>query len=160
MAANRNIGIEVDVSIDDTERNRILCSILVSDDVLRVEEVDALVRRGIASERHTLLPCIEGLHDTLLQSTVEDRRLGRRIPDKLTRLGTDLYDRTVVDDDHTLTFVHRDDRAVRDEVIRLLRIKCSSRLPRLALLHEDVFCQRIAVKIFTPLIRKNRFRSA
>ena len=160
MAANRNIGIEVDVSIDDTERNRILRSILVSDDILRVEEVDALIRRGITTERYTLLPCIEGIHDALLQSAVENRRLGRRIPDKLTRLGTDLYDRTVVDDDHTLTFIDRDDRAVRDEVIRLLRIKCSSRLTCLTLLHEDVFRQRITVKILTPLIRKNRFRSA
>ena len=87
-----------------------------------IEEIDSLVIRGISSKGETLYEELEAVHESRAESPIEERRLRGAVEEKGTRLRGDLDDRALLHDDHTLTFLNRDDRAVRNNVFTPLGI--------------------------------------
>ena len=116
-AAKGNVDVDARALVDDAEGNGAWRTVFVADEFLGVEVVDALVLRGLTAEGEALADVLEGVEDTLAKRAGEDGGLGRGIIDEFARLGAELRDLALIDDDHALTIGHGDDRAVGDDVL-------------------------------------------
>ena len=114
VAADRDVHVEADILVHNTERDCVRCAVLVSDDLLRVEEVDSLVPRRVAAHGETLSKLLKAVPDALSKVSVENTRLCGGIINELTGLRTYLDDSALVNDHHALSLVDCDDGAVGD----------------------------------------------
>ena len=112
MAANGDVHVEPDVAVHHTERNRIRRPVFIPHNFFRIEEIDALILGGISAEGKTLTDRLEGIEDSLSKASVENARLRRGVIEKFSRLGTKLRHLALIDDNHALSLVYSDDRAV------------------------------------------------
>ena len=158
-AANGNIDIEADVVIHYAERNRTRRAVFVADKLLGVEEIDALILRGLAAEGKTLADILENRRDRAGQIAVKKAGLGGHVICIFSGLRADVNDLALVNDDHALTVGNGNDGAVRDHVIRGL-VRSLSGAFLLPLDNDHVRRKRIAIEVFFPLIGKNAARRA
>ena len=125
MAADRDVHVEADILVYNTERDCVRCAVLVSDDLLRVEEVDSLVPRRVAAHGETLSKLLKAVPDALSKVSVENTRLRGGIVHKLSGFRADLNDCSLIHDHHALSLVDCDDGAVRDQVVAALCVIAS-----------------------------------
>ena len=107
-AADAHVGVDRRALVDHAERNGRRRAVLVADELLGVEVVDALVLRRFAAEGETLADVAENVADAVAELAREDARLGGGIVEKFARLGADLHDLALLDDEHALAVRHGD----------------------------------------------------
>ena len=152
VAADAGSKASAKLRIGHTERHRILGTELVVQDLLDVEEVDALILASLTAVLKFIETFLEGIHDALTQTAGEDRRGGGGIKGVAAGLCADLYNSAVVHDDHALTFIDNDLAAVGDDVLLTLGVGGLVTDLVLALDHQDIVCERIAVEVLQPLV--------
>ena len=154
VAAHRYIHVKADIGIDHAERYGRGGAVLVAHDLLLIEEVDALVFAGIAAEGETRADALEGLQEAIAQTVLpeEERRFGRFVENELTRLAAGIYDGSLLDDDHELAFVDRDDRTVGDDIALALGIGAAPAIgyPLDAFRRQHIGGKRIAIEELAP----------
>ena len=156
VAANRNVDVQADVVIDDAEGYGRGGAVLVAHDFLRVEEVYALVFARVAAEREAGAHALKRRHEPIAEARLaeEQARFGRLVEHEFARLSAGFDNRALLNDDHELAFVDRDDRTVGDDVAFASRVRAAALVARalLALRHQRVGVKRVAVEILTPRI--------
>ena len=157
-AADGDVDVDAGALVHDAERDGGGGAVLVADDLLGVEVVDALILGDLAAEGKALAEDLEGLLDGGAEVAREDRGLGGGVVAELTRLGAELGDLAVVDDDHALAVGHGDDGAVGDDVV--IAPVALSGVFSLALDDERLGVERLAVEILLPLVGQYAVDSA
>ena len=71
-ASDRNVHIQTDIHIHHAERNRIWCTVFVSDKLLGIDKINSLILRWFSAKGKTLANLLEGCLDTGSQSSAED----------------------------------------------------------------------------------------
>ena len=156
-ATDGDIQIQSDIPVHDPEGNRAGRAVLVADDILGVEIIDALVVRRHTAVGNTRCELLEALLDALSQASGKDAGLGGRIIRVGTGLRADIHDRALVDNDHTLAFIDHDRRPVGDDVLTPAPVQEAGFAGvMLALAHKDIRRHFRAVEIFLPLIPEHR----
>ena len=151
-AADGDVDVDAGALIDHAERHRARRAVLVAGQLLGVEVIDALILRCFAAEGEALADVLEHLTDARAEVSGEDRRLGGRVVGVLARLGADLDDLALLDDEHTLTVGDRDARAGGDDVLIAVRVARTAGGFLLSLDRQHVGRQRLAGEKFLPLV--------
>ena len=151
-AADGNVDVDARALVNNAERHRRRRAVLVADELLGVEVVDALILGRLAAEGEALADIFEGADDACAELTGENGGLRRAVVHELARHGAQLRDLALIDDDHALSVRHRDDGAVRDDVFASLCVAAASGNAPLALDRHHVFRDRFTVKILLPLV--------
>ena len=121
-AANGDVHIEADVVIHHAEGHRAGRSVFVAQNLLGVEEIDALILSGLTAEGKAVKGGLQnGLGLFAVQRAVEDARLAVLLEDILARFGAEIHDLTLIHNHHALAVRHRDDAAVGNHVVILRR---------------------------------------
>ena len=143
--------------VEGFERHLRRRPVLVSQNFLHIEIVNALILAGIAAHRETFLDFLPRIGDARLEVARENRRLRRRIIHIFARLVADLDHATLLHDNHTLPVIHRDARTVGNDIVLAARIRTSPlrAQPFLPFDHERIRIDRIAVEKFLPLIAEH-----
>ena len=152
VAAHGDVDVQANVVIDHAEGHRRGGAVLVADDLLGVDEVDALVLARVAAKGKTAADIGEGLLDGVAQIAAKDARLAAGIEDELTGLQRDFDDLAVLHHEHALAVVDGDDRAVGDDVVLAVRVGAAATGALAALAGQDVSRHRFAVDKFLPLV--------
>jgi len=152
-AADGHRHLETQIPVHHLERHRRGRAVLVADDLLGVDIIDALILRSLAAEGEALADVAEDLLQVGSQLAArEEGRLGRHVVGVLARLGAEVDDLALLDDEHALARRDRDDGAVGDDVDVAL---CVGR-PACRLFHaldrQHVGGQGLAVEVLLPLI--------
>ncbi len=144
---------EADVVIHHAEGHRAGRSVFVAQNLLGVEEIDALILSGLTAEGKAVKGGLQnGLGLFAVQRAVEDARLAVLLEDILARLGAEIHDLTLIHNHHALAVRHRDDAAVGNHVVILVAAAAEAALDLfLRLRRQHIVRQRIHVKIFLPL---------
>ena len=150
-ALDGDIHIQIDIGVDNAERNRVRGTVLIADDILGVEIIDPLIRPGVSAEADTLLERLKAVLDALPEAALENGRLCRGIPLECAGHGTDLNDLALLDDHHALAFVDNNDRAIRNHIVAAM-ILAASALALLALLDKNVIRHGRTIEVLLPLI--------
>ena len=129
--------------------------VLVAHDFFRIEIVDALILRCVAAECETLADVLQHGYEVAREIAAEYRRLGRAVVRECARLGTDLDDLALLDNDHALPIVYSDAGAVADDVVRRARVGAAPTDAFLSLCDERVLVEAVAVEEFLPLISED-----
>ena len=127
--------------------------------LLGVDVVHALILAGVAAVGEPLGYGLEGSGQTVAEVAGEHAGLGGGIEGVLARLGAHLHHLALLHDDHALAVCHGDAAAVGDDVI-LAVVGAAARGALLALDHQHVFVQRIAIEKFLPLVCKSSTQCA
>ena len=154
-AADAHVNVDAGPLIHHPEGHRGRRAVLVADQLLGVEVVDALVLGRLAAEGEAVGHVVEYVLDALAQLAGKNGRLRGHIVCILTGHRAHIHDLPLIHDQHTLAVRHRDDAAVADHVVVALGV--AGALARLfpALDRQHVFRDRVAVKEFLPLIRQH-----
>ena len=158
IAAKCDINIQSDIIINDTERNRIHRTIFIAEDFLCIDEVYTLILSRITTHGNTFADQGKGLFDVISETAIENTWLRRSIVYKFTGLCADFDDLTLIDDQHTLTVVDSNDRAVGNNIILTPCIAACTFIARalFPFCYQYICCHGVAVKILTPLISECR----
>ena len=159
-AADGNIHIQTDLGIHHPEGDGIGRAELIVQQFLGVEIIDPLILAGVAAKGEALAHRLEGLQNAFTQRAGEDAGLGGGVVCKLTGLGTDLHDLSLLHDHHALTVCHGDDAAVGNNIIAALGVGRACAHALAALDHHGVLVHCLAVEIFLPLICQSALQSA
>ena len=151
-AADADVDVDAGALVHHAKRHRARRAVLIAGQLLGVEVVDTLVLRGLAAEGEALADVLEHLTDARAEVPGEDRRLGGRVIGVLARLGADLHDLALLDDEHALTVGNRDARAAGDDVLIAVRIARTAGGFLLSLDRQHVGRQRLAGEKFFPLV--------
>ena len=151
-AADGDVDVDAGALVHHAERHRARRAVLVAGQLLGVEIVDALILRGLAAEGEALADVLEHLTDALTEVSGKDRRLGGRVVGVLARLGADLDDLALLDDEHALTVGDGDARAAGDDVLIAVRVARTAGGFLLSLDRQHVGRQRLAGEKFFPLV--------
>ena len=154
-AADVDVDVNARALIDHAERNGAGRAVFVADQLLGVEVVDALILGGFAAEGKALADVFERVEDALPELTGEDGRFSRAVIDELARLGAQLRDLTLIDEDHALPVGNGDDRAVRDDIFIALVVAAPPRHAVQPLDRQHALRDRLAVKILLPLVSQH-----
>ena len=127
--------------------------------LLGVDVVHPLILAGVAAVGKTLGHGQEGFRQTVAEVAGEHAGLGRSVKGELARFGAHLHDPALLHNQHTLTVCHGDAAAVGDDVI-LAVVGAAAGGALLALDHQHVFVQRIAIEKFLPLVCKSSAQCA
>ena len=152
VAAHGDVDVQANVVIDHAEGHRRGGAVLVADDLLGVDEVDALVLARVAAKGKAAADIGEGLLDGVAQVAAKDARLAAGIEDELTGLQRDFDDLAVLHHEHALAVVDGDDRAVGDDVVLAARVGAAATGALAALAGQDVSRHRFAIDKFLPLV--------
>ena len=156
-AADRDVYIEADILVDNTERNRIGRAVLIADDVLGIEIVDPLIMRRYAAVGKTCLELLKARRKTRAEAAGEHAGLCGGVIGVGAGLRADIHDRALIHNDHALALVYNDRRAVRDDILAAASVKKAGFTGvMLALPYKNVRVHLRAVKILFPLISKYR----
>ena len=159
-AADGNVDIYSCAIVDYAEGNGARSAVLIADELLEVEEVYSLILGRFAAEGESLSEIFKGLDKALAEASGEYGGLGAGVVDELARLGADVDDLALIDDDHALSVGNGDNGAVGDYVVAPLRVGGAAGGPVVSLRHENVLRNSLTVKIFFPLVGKNAARGA
>lgn len=127
-------------------------AVLIADDFLEVDVIDALVLARVAAEGKAFLHLAdeqaEGLAQVAGIIAIENGRFRRRIIRIFARFGTDFDDFPRFNDEHTLTVVDSNARTIGNDIVFAIRIAASAMaaglLPTFG--HQDIFIQAVTVK--------------
>ena len=146
------IGAEHRLKLD-----RLCRAVLIADDLLRIDIVDALILRRIAAERKTSADIAQHRLQIAREIAAEHRRLGRGIVRVCARLRADLHDLALIDDHHALTDIHHNDRARRDDIALTARVRAAPARTRalLALCDQRVGIEAVTAVELLPLVGEN-----
>ena len=151
-AADRDVDVDAGSLVDDAERHRGRRAVFVADQFLGVEIVDALILGRFAAEGEALADVLERVEDGCAELAGEDGGFRRAVVDELARLGAELRDLALIDDDHALAISHRDDGAVGNDVLAALVVAAAPRDAVQTLDGHHVLRNGFTVKILFPLI--------
>ena len=154
-AADADVDVQRSTLIHHAERHGVGGAILVADDLLDIEEVDALILGGLAAEGKALADGAEYALDALAQIAGKQRGLGGHIVGVLAGNGAHIHDLALLHDDHALAVIDRDDRTVGDDVVASLGVRGTAGNTLLALAHQNLGRQRFAIEVFFPLVGKH-----
>ena len=152
VAAHGDVDVQADVVVDHAEGHGRGSAVLVADDLLGVDEVDALVLARVATEGKAAADIGEGLLDGVAQVAAKDARLAAGVEDELAGLQRDLDDLAVLHYEHALAVVDGDDGAVGDDVVLAARVGAAAAGALAALAGQDVSGHRFAIDKFFPLV--------
>ncbi|MPM80070.1 hypothetical protein SDC9_127115 [bioreactor metagenome] len=156
IAADCDVDIQSHVFIHDTERDRIRGAIFVAKDFLGVEEIDALILRGISAKGESAADDLQRFQNPLAEAAVEQRRLGRLVVYILARLGGEIHDLTLFYNHHELSVIDGDDGTVGDDVVGSLGVRAAFFIDTfLPFGDKNVRSHGLAVKILSPLISQH-----
>ena len=127
--------------------------------LLGVDVVHALILAGVAAVGKALGYGLEGSCQTVAEVAGKNAWLGRSIEGELARLSAHLHHAALLHDEHTLSVCHGDAAAVGDDVV-LAVVGAAAGGALLALYHQHIFVQRIAVEKFLPLVCKSSAQCA
>ena len=111
-AADGDVDIDPGALVDYAEGNGARGAVLIADELLGVEEVDPLILGGLSAEGESLGEILKGLDKARAEASGEYGGLGAGVVNELARLGADVDDLALVDDDHALTVGNGDNGAV------------------------------------------------
>ena len=161
MTAHRDVHIKTDIVIHHTERNGICSAVFISNDFFYIEEINALVLARISAHGNTFYKLFKAFYEIFPKISIKNTWLCGSIINKFSGLGTNLHNRSLVYDHHTLPFIDCNDRSVgNDVIIPLVSAKQSSFDTFLSFFYENICLQCGTVKIFTPLILKHTCSSS
>ena len=153
MAADADVDIQPDVAVDHAEGNGVGCAVFVAQNLLGVEEINALILARIPAEGNALADGLEGVEQPLAESAVKNARLGGRIIDEFARFRAQLDHLSLIDDNHALPFVDGNHRAVGQDIVLALGIGTALVAGALfAFGHKHVFRHSVTIDIFAPLV--------
>ena len=152
VAAHGDVDVQTNVVVDHAEGHRRGGAVLVADDLLGVDKVDALVLARVAAKGKTAADIGERLLDGVAQVAAKDARLAAGIEDKLAGLQRNLDDLAVLHHEHALAVVDGDDRAVGDDVVLAARVGAAAAGAFAAFASQDVSGHRFAIDKFFPLV--------
>ena len=121
--------------------------------LLGVDVVHPLILAGVAAVGKALGYGLEGLRQTVAEVAGKNAWLGRSIEGELARLGAHLHHAALLHDEHALSVCHGDAAAICDDVV-LAVVGAAAGGALLALDHQHILVQRIAVEKFFPLVCK------
>ena len=127
--------------------------------LLGVDVVHPLVLAGVAAVGKALGHGLEGLRQTVAEVAGEHAGLSGGVEGELARLSTHLHHAALLHDEHTLSVCHGDAAAVGDDVV-LAVVGAAAGDALLALDHQHILVQRIAVEKFLPLVCKGSAQCA
>ena len=127
--------------------------------LLGVDVVHPLILAGVAAVGKALGYGLEGSCQTVAEVAGEHARLGGCVKGEFARLGAHLHHAALLHDEHTLSVCHGDAAAVGDDVV-LAVVGTAAGGALLALYHQHIFVQRIAVEKFLPLVCKSSAQCA
>ncbi len=107
-----DVDVQADVSIDDPEGNRIGGAELVVHHLLHIEVVDALIFACVTAHGEPVTDLFEGRQNVLAKRAVKERGLRRGVVDVFTRIGAEVDDSALFNDDHALAVIDRDDGSI------------------------------------------------
>ena len=113
---DRDVQIETDVFVDNTEGNRACGAVLVADDVLGIEIIDTLILGCDTAVGDTRRELFETLFNAVSEAAGEDAGLRGCVIGVGTGFRADIHDCALVDDDHALTFIDNDRGTVCNHV--------------------------------------------
>ena len=151
-AADADVDVDAGALIHHAKRHGARRAVLVAGQLLGVEVVDTLVLRGLAAEGEALADVLEHLTDARAEVPGEDRRLGGRVIGVLARLGADLHDLALLDDEHTLPIGNSNARTAGDDVLVAVRVARTAGGFLLSLDCQHIGRQRLAGEKFFPLV--------
>ena len=154
-AADGNVHIQTDVIVHHPEWYGAGGAVLVADELLGIEVIHPLILGRLAAEGETPAQRGKGLLQAITKVAGENRRLRGGVVCKLARFGAQLGNPSLIDDDHALAVGHGDDGAVGDNVVRALGVGGAARDTLLPLDCQNVFRQRLTVKVLFPLVGQN-----
>ena len=118
MCTKRNLNIQVDILIQNTERYRISCPVFITDDFLRIKVINPLIFCRVSSERKSLHEGLKAVYEIFSQTAVKNTGFRRTVKYKLTRFRTNLYNGALLHNNHTLTVIYRNKRSIGNDIIR------------------------------------------
>ena len=127
--------------------------------LLGVDVVHALVLAGVAAVGKALGYGLEGSCQTIAEVAGEHAGLGGCVKGEFARFGAHLHHAALLHDEHALSVCHGDAAAVGDDVV-LAVVGAAAGGALLALYHQHIFVQRIAVEKFLPLVCKGSAQCA
>ncbi len=134
ITPDRDIDVEADVPVDHPERNGRRRAILVPHDLFRIKVIYPLISGCHAAEGKSLPDLLKGPPDALAQISLKNRRRPAAVIRIFARLRANLRNLSFLHDHHTLSVRHRDQGAVRyDIVVPAAAGKMSRRLPTASL---------------------------
>ena len=152
-AADAHIDVDTGALIHHPERDGGRRAVLVADQFLGVEIIDALILGRFAAEGEAVGHVVEHVLDAVAQVAHEQGRLGGLVIGVLAGGGAHVHDLALIHDEHTLAVRHRDDRTVGDDVLVALGVAGALGGLFLTLYRQYVFGNGLAVEVFLPLIR-------
>ena len=152
VAAHGDVDVQTDVVVDHAEGHGRGGAVLVADDLLGVDEVDALVFARVAAKGKAAADIGEGLLDGVAQVAAKDARLAAGVKDKLAGLQRDLDDLAVLHHEYALAVVDGDDGSVGDDVVLAARVGAAAAGALAALAGQDISGHRFAIDKFLPLV--------
>ena len=156
MTTHRDVHIKTDIVIHHPERHGICSSIFISNDFFYIEEINALILPRISAHRNTFYKLLKAFYNIFSQISIENAWFCGSIINKFSRLGTNLHNRSLVYDHHTLPFIDRNDRTVGNDIVTsFVASEQTFFCTFLTFFYENIRLQCRAVKIFTPLILKH-----
>ena len=127
--------------------------------LLGVDVVHPLILAGVAAVGKALGYGLESGCQTVAEVAGEHAGLGGGIEGILARLGAHFHHLALLHDEHTLTIGHGNAAAVGDDII-LAVVGAAAGSALLALDHQHILIQRIAVEKFLPLVCKSSAQCA
>ena len=127
--------------------------------LLGVDVVHPLILAGVAAVGKALGYGLEGSCQTVAEVAGEHAGLGGCVKGEFARFGAHLHHAALLHDEHTLSVCHGDAAAVGDDVV-LAVVGAAAGGALLALDHQHILVQRIAVEKFLPLVCKSSAQCA
>ncbi len=120
------------------------------------DDIDALwaLRDWLNTRQRDIDRTYEDRCSQLTDVFAELVRRGHLGLDELAGLAAGVHDGALLDDDHELALVHRDDRPIRDDVALALGVRAAAlvRDALLALRAQHVGLKRVAVEVLAPRV--------
>ena len=122
--------------------------------LLGVDVVHPLVLAGVAAVGKALGHGLEGSGQAVAEISGEHAGLGGGIIGELARFGAHLHHTALLHDQHTLSVCHGDAASVCDDIV-LAIVGAAAGSALLALDHQHILVQSVAIEKFLPLVCKS-----
>ena len=159
-AADADIEINARTLVHYAEGNRTGGAILVARQLLGIKVVDALILWGLAAEGKALADVLEHALHAVAQIAGKDTRLGGHIIGVFARLSTYIDHLALLYDEHALSARNGDHAAIGDDVVVAAPVARASRYLFLPLHCQHIRGDRLAIKVFLPLVGHHAARCA
>ena len=148
-----DVNVNAGALVHDPEGYRAGCAVLVADQLLGVDVVDALVGRRLTAKGEPLADLGENFVDVLCQTlSGKERGLGAGAVSVLAGFRAEVNDLALLDDEGALTLGNGDEGAVRDDVFRAAAVCGTAGSLLFAFNGEDVRRESVTREKFLPLV--------